>query len=318
MTQVIDPGGGSWSVESLTDKMAAEAWKRFQEIESLGGMTEVLKTGWFAEAVASVREERRKNIQRRKDIILGTNTYPNPGETLPEPREIDPAAIRKGLVETLEESKRSRDGAKVEETLKSVREGSGKNRIEAMVKAASAGATLEELMDALEIGESDLSVEPFVLKRGAEDFEALRFAARALAENGKRPLVHQVNIGPSRGYRNRADWTSSFFHAAGIEVLNEDDYLERADAVKAVAESGARYVIITSDDETYATEVVPLARALKEAEKDLALFVAGAPGENEESWRAAGVDDFVHLRVNNYLFNRALLESMGAEIRANA
>ena len=318
MTQVIDPGGGSWSVESLTDKMAAEAWKRFQEIERLGGMTEVLKSGWFAEAVASVREERRKNIQRRKDIILGTNTYPNPGEKLPPSRKIDYTSIRKGLVEALDAGKRSRDVATLEEALAAVRNGSGTDRVEAMVAAASAGATLEELMEALDPGQSELSVEPFVLRRGAEDFEALRFAARAVAESGQRPLVHQLNIGPSRRYRNRADWTSSFFHAAGIEVLNEDDYLERADAVEAVSGSGARYAIITSDDETYAAEVVPLARALKEADKDLAVFVAGAPGENEESWRAAGVDDFVHLRVNNYLFNRGLLESMGAEIRTNA
>ncbi|MFO7725680.1 MAG: acyl-CoA mutase large subunit family protein, partial [Oceanipulchritudo sp.] len=101
MTQVIDPGGGSWSVESLTDKMAAEAWRRFQDIESRGGMTEVLKTGWFAEAVASVREERRKNIQRRKDVILGTNTYPHPGESLPPSRKIDYTAIGKGLHEPL-------------------------------------------------------------------------------------------------------------------------------------------------------------------------------------------------------------------------
>ena len=155
---------------------------------------------------------------------------------------------------------------------------------------------------------------PIRLQRGAEDFEALRMAARALEESGKPPLVHQLNIGPSRNYRMRADWTTSFFEVAGCRVLSEEDY-EGADAAAAAfAEKGASVAVITSDDGTYGEVVEDLAARLKRDGDGITVLVAGAPGEQEPAWKEAGVDDFVHLRVNNYTFNRELLESMGATL----
>jgi methylmalonyl-CoA mutase len=317
MTQVIDPAGGSWAVESLTDQMAAEAWKRFQEIEENGGMTRALESGSLAKAIGAVRDQRRKNIQRRKDVVLGTNSYPNATEKPLEARKIDYATIREERLEALRNWKAGRDGKALASALEAIPGASGPDRLEKLAAAAVAGATLEELQGALGMGESDLVIEPLRLRRGAEDFEALRFAARDLEESGPTPLVHQLNIGPSRRYRIRADWTSGFFHAAGIRVLSEDDYDTPEEAVAALKESGARFAIITSDDETYASTVETLARSIKEMDNGLSVFVAGAPGDHEAGWRSAGVDDFVHMRVNNYQFNRGLLERMGAEIRTN-
>jgi methylmalonyl-CoA mutase len=136
----------------------------------------------------------------------------------------------------------------------------------------------------------------------------------ALAGAGTAPTVHQLNLGPSRRYRVRADWTSAFFQVAGLQVLNRDDYAGVEEALVALQSGGARVAIITSDDETYAELVVPMARAVKESDPGITVLVAGAPGEQEQAWRDAGVDDFVHVRVNNYTFNRALLESMGAQL----
>jgi methylmalonyl-CoA mutase len=314
MRRVIDPAGGSWAVESLTDQMAAEAWKKFQEIEADGGILAVLKSGKLQEAVESVRQEKIKNIQRRKDVIVGTNSYPNAAEELLKPHAIDYKAAAAESCSALAEWKSARDADAVKTGLAAALEAEGAAAVDALVKAAAAGATLSELQLAAGWGTASGTSKPLTLQRAAGEFEQLRIAAAGLAQGGQPPLVHQLNMGPSRRYRIRADWTSAFFQVGGFTVLNDVDFEGVDDAVKALAKSGAKAAIITSDDETYASTVTIMAKAIKEANAGVKVLVAGAPGDNEEEWRAAGVDDFVNIRVNNYQFNRSLLESMGAAL----
>jgi methylmalonyl-CoA mutase len=312
MRRVVDPAGGSWAVESLTDQMAAEAWKQFQEIEAAGGILAALESGTLQASVEAVRLSKAKNIQRRKDVIVGTNSYPNASEELLKPGGVDYASFRMVREETLAEWKASRDGATVKEALAQVADAG--DPVEALVNAADAGATIAELMQAAGLGQGGPSAKPVTLNRAAEEFEKLRIAAKGMEAAGRPPLVHQLNMGPSRRYRIRADWTSAFFQVGGLKVLNEEDYERIEEAVEAFLTSGATVAIITSDDETYGSVVVDLARALKEAGSGVTVLVAGAPGDNEAAWRKAGVDDFVNVRVNNYQFNRALLEGMGASL----
>ena len=109
----------------------------------------------------------------------------------------------------------------------------------------------------------------------------------------------------------RADWTASFFEAAGFAVDGSRDFPSIAEAVQAASASKSGIAVITSDDATYLEAVVPLATAVKAARADITLLVAGAPGDNEAAWRAAGVDDFVNVRSNNYELNRQLLAKAG-------
>lgn len=313
MTNVIDPAGGSWAVETVTDEMAREAWKQFQQIEADGGILAALESGSLQASVSAVYGEKIKNIQRRKDVIVGTNSYPNASEKLLEGRGIDYEAVCIERIATLDSWKSSRDTEAVGTALAAVAS-AGDNRMEGLVEAAAAGATIAELQAALKLGESDMSAQPIGLRRAAEEFEKLRMAARALSASGRPATVHQLNMGPSRRYRARADWTSSFFQVGGFEVINQDDYDDAAAAVAALKASGARAAIITSDDETYTAAVPEIARLIRAADPGVKILVAGAPGDNEEGWRAAGVDDFVNIRVNNYTFNRSLLESMGASL----
>jgi len=314
MKKVQDPAGGSWAVETLTDQIAGEAWKNFQKIEASGGIVEALASGSLQDSVEAVRQEKLKNIQRRKDVIVGTNSYPNATEELLKKPPVDYAGKCGERIDTLKAWKSSRSDDTITTMLGKIRSAKGVEVIQAMVDAASSGATLEELHAALELGESEVKARSLELKRAAEEFESLRFAARELANSGSAPVIHQLNIGPSRRYRIRADWTSAFFQVAGFEILNTDEYDGVEEAIKALGESGSQIAVITSDDETYASSVETLARSIKQADAKVSVIVAGMPGDNEEAWRAAGVDDFVHVRVNNYIFNRKLLESLGASI----
>lgn len=313
MMQVLDPAGGSWAVETLTDEMARAAWKTFQEIESAGGVVKALESGSLQAAIEEVRQDRTGNIQRRKDVIIGTNTYPNATEKLLERRPVDYGKVREERIAALGKAKSARDEGALSGKLEALSAAPGAERFEAAIAAASEGATLQELTEALSGGQGPVG-RAIRLHRAAEEFEALRLAAGKLRENGLVPRIHQLNMGPSRKYRIRADWTSSFFQVGGFEVLSEDDYETAEAAVAALRESTARVAVITSDDETYAGMVEPLARAIKEADAKIRVIVAGAPGDGEAAWRAAGVDDFVHVRVNNYTFNRGLLEAMGARL----
>lgn len=75
--QVVDPAGGSYYVENLTQSIAAEAWKLFLEIEEKGGYTEAYKSGMIVERVKASAAAKDKNIATRRQVLLGANQYPN-------------------------------------------------------------------------------------------------------------------------------------------------------------------------------------------------------------------------------------------------
>jgi len=82
--QVVDPAGGSYYIENLTQSIAAEAWKLFLEIEAKGGYTEAYKAGFIVERVNASATAKDKNIATRRLILLGANQYPNFTEVAPE------------------------------------------------------------------------------------------------------------------------------------------------------------------------------------------------------------------------------------------
>ncbi|MBE6181351.1 MAG: methylmalonyl-CoA mutase small subunit [Rikenellaceae bacterium] len=82
--QVVDPAGGSYYIENLTQSIAAEAWKLFLEIEAKGGYTEAYKAGFIVERVNASATAKDKNIATRRQILLGANQYPNFTEVAPE------------------------------------------------------------------------------------------------------------------------------------------------------------------------------------------------------------------------------------------
>ncbi len=77
LEQVADPAGGSYYIETLTDLLATKAWELFKEVEGKGGYLSSLRAGYIQEQVAAKASTRAKNIATRRDILLGTNQYPN-------------------------------------------------------------------------------------------------------------------------------------------------------------------------------------------------------------------------------------------------
>ncbi|NDU73671.1 methylmalonyl-CoA mutase [Actinomadura sp. DSM 109109] len=96
LARVVDPAGGSWYAESLTEGLAQAAWAWFTEIERAGGLAAALDSGLVARRVAATWERRRGDIARRRAPLTGVSEFPNLAETLPE-RDPAPAAPGGGL-----------------------------------------------------------------------------------------------------------------------------------------------------------------------------------------------------------------------------
>jgi len=92
LARVSDPAAGSGALEAITQQLCTAAWSQFQEIEKAGGVWPALETGLIQNSVAAVRAERQKAIARRKDILTGTNAYPDFHETLSAVLDVAPIA----------------------------------------------------------------------------------------------------------------------------------------------------------------------------------------------------------------------------------
>jgi methylmalonyl-CoA mutase len=84
LARVLDPAGGSWYVESLTDSLAQAAWAWFTEIERAGGLAAALSSGLVGDRLAAAWDERAKRLATRRDAITGVSEFPNLAERLPE------------------------------------------------------------------------------------------------------------------------------------------------------------------------------------------------------------------------------------------
>ncbi|TYS68178.1 methylmalonyl-CoA mutase [Sutcliffiella horikoshii] len=82
LNKVEDPAAGSFYVENLTNQLADEAWKLFQELDKLGGIVEALRTNFLQDRIAEVKEKRLKDVQCRKKVLVGTNKFANLQEEL--------------------------------------------------------------------------------------------------------------------------------------------------------------------------------------------------------------------------------------------
>lgn len=302
LDRVIDPAGGSTYIEWLSDRIAAKGWEIFQDIERKGGMIACLENGSVQQSVQDVAKAKFRNIRRRKDKIVGSNMYPDVkgGKLVMHTPECKAAETAVALMAVTKPAP--------------VSVSASAEMLEQAVAAASAGATKMAIAMATGLTHADgaPTVAPLPPRRAAEEYEALRDASAAYAaKTGAAPAILQLNIGPSGRYRLRADWTASFFEASGFAIDGKRDFTGNDEAVAALVDSPAAIAVITSDDATYLEAVEPLAKAVKAAKPGVTLLVAGAPGEQEAAWRAAGVDDFVNVRSNNYELNEQLLKIAG-------
>ncbi|WP_374685870.1 methylmalonyl-CoA mutase family protein [Promineifilum sp.] len=347
LTEVIDPAGGAYAVEALTEALAREAWALFQEVERRGGMAAALQSGFVQAAVAAVAEKRAANLAKRRDVLAGTNQYANATETPLPADATDYEALYRERAAQMAHYRTHDDDPTVHqialERLSQMLSAAPEEMVETAIAAAEAGATLSEITRTLRVrDEARPTIVPLPLGRASEPFEALR--ARALSptlsqgaresdplilrerdgaresdplalrerdgERGKPPRLFLANLGPPRQHKARADFTQGFFEVGGFQVLTNNGFKTPAEAAAAALDSGAPAVVICSTDETYPELAPPLVAAIKAESPETVVLLAGRPAEQLDALRAAGIDEFIYLGADVVAVNNWLLDKI--------
>lgn len=303
LNRVIDPAGGSWYLDWLTDQMATKAWEFFQHIEQQGGMRKSLESGWVADQLDAAFAPRAKAIATRKDGITGVSEFPDVSES-PVVREVPD--LEKLRDEATQRIAKARQATPELEAI-----ASSDHKMANIAKAAADGASIGQLADALGFRKDQASIPQIVSRPLAEPFELLRDASDAwMAAKGSRPKVFLANLGPVAHHTARATFSKNFFAAGGFETDSNNGFADAESAASAFKESGANIAVICSSDKLY-PDLVPEAAAKLKAAGARTVVLAGNPADNEANWREAGVDRFIYIKCDVLATLRELLQEEG-------
>jgi methylmalonyl-CoA mutase len=153
ITRIVDPWGGSYLVETLTDELVKRAWGHIREIDKLGGMAKALETGLPKMRIEEAAARRQARIDSKQETIVGVNKYRLDREAPIEILEVDNTTVREQQIARLHALRAERDSAAVEAALSklaSVAETGEGNLLELSIEAARAQATLGEISSTLE------------------------------------------------------------------------------------------------------------------------------------------------------------------------
>ena len=300
--RVVDPAGGSFYVEALSEGLATRAWERLQNMERAGGLARAIVEGSLQQELKIALEGDRRAVETRRMPITGINEFPHVREQKlerPEP--------------TLEKARaRAKSAAEWSSgALESLQTEPGR-RFASALSSVERGAAFAALRSAL-AGGTPVRAVALVRERLAQPFETLRDRAdRELARSGARPSVFLANLGPIPEHKARAGFAQNFFEAGGFAPLGNDGFASAEEAAQAFAASGASIAVLCSSDALYEQLAEPSARALQQRGAR-AIVLAGNPAAKESSYRAAGVTDFIYMGVNAVDILRSLLERAGAQ-----
>jgi methylmalonyl-CoA mutase len=317
LDQVIDPAGGSYFVEKLTDDIATSTWKLFQTIEEKGGMLKAIQSGFVQDETDKVAEAKKKDFAKRKSVLVGTNMYANPKEEMMDIKKRDLDVIYKKRVEYIQKYRITGEDKKhksILNKLQKIADTKSYDLVDDAVEAFLEGASLGEISRSIRASaEKGIAVKPLTQFRLAEMFEELRIASENFnKKTGSKPKVFLATMGPLKQFKARADFSRAFFEVGGFEIIYPNGFASTDEAVTAAIESNAQVVVICSTDGTYPVLVPPIVKGIKEKSKNIKVILAGYPKDQIEEHKKSGVDDFIYLGADAYLVLSTLLKKLGA------
>ena len=315
LDQVIDPAGGSYFVEKLTDDIANAAWKLFQTIEEKGGMLKAIQSAFVQTEIAKVGELKKKDFSKRKSVLVGTNMYANPKEEMLEIKNKDLNAVYKKRVEYIQKYRITGDNKKhssILEKLQSIADTKTYDLIDNAVDAFLEGASLGEVSKSIRASaEKGITVNTLTQFRLSEMFEELRISSENFKKKtGSKPKVFLATMGPLKQFKGRADFSRAFFEVGGFEIVYPNGFTTSDEAVKAAIDSKAQAVVICSTDDTYPELVPSIVKGIKEKSKDVSVILAGYPKDQIEEYKKSGVDDFIYLGADAHKVLSKLLNKI--------
>jgi methylmalonyl-CoA mutase len=301
ISQVVDPWGGSYMMESLTSEMADKARALIAEVEEAGGMAQAIETGLPKLRIEEAAAKKQARIDRGEDVIVGVNKYQIDEQDDVDILEVDNDAVREAQITRLKSIKASRDSAKVSDSLAALtaaaKAGTG-NLLELAVEATRNRATVGEISDALEthFGRFVASAQTVSGVYGAayendQQWKQIGMDIDHFVEqHGRRPRMLVAKMGQD-GHDRGAKVVATAFADVGFDVDLSPMFSTPEEVARQAIENDVHIVGASSLAAGHKTLVPQLIQALKAEGADDIVVIAGGviPQQDYQYLYDAGV-----------------------------
>jgi methylmalonyl-CoA mutase len=287
ITKAIDPWGGSYYVEYLTEKIAEKAWTFIEEVEALGGMSKAIETGLPKMRIEEAAAKKQAKIDSGQDFIIGVNAFvPENDKINFDILDVDNSAVRESQIARLNKIKAERNAAAVQaslEKLTAIAQGGEGNLLEAAIEAARNRATLGEISMAMEIvfGRYSATIKSIAgvykreIKADAKFQEAQALADKFAALEGRRPRIMVAKMGQD-GHDRGAKVVATSFADLGFDVDIGPLFQTPEEAARQAVENDVHILGMSSlaaGHKTLAPQVIEELKKL--GREDIMLIVGG-------------------------------------------
>lgn len=297
----IDPWGGSYYVESLTNELVHKGWALIQEIESMGGMAKAIETGLPKMRIEEAAARTQARIDSGIQTIVGVNKYRLAKEDPIDILEIDNTAVRNEQIELLNKLRANRDEAAVKKALaditECVRTKKG-NLLELAVKAAALRASLGEISDACEevvgrykaIIRTISGVYSSETKKDADFERACELTAEFAKKEGRQPRIMIAKMGQD-GHDRGAKVVATGYADCGFDVDMGPLFQTPAEAARQAVENDVHVMGVSSLAAGHKTLVPQVIEELKKLGRPDIIVIAGGviPAQDYDFLYKAGV-----------------------------
>ena len=298
-TAVIDPWGGSYYVERLTQQLAERAWTHIAEVEAMGGMAQAIEAGIPKLRIEEAAARTQARIDSGRQTVVGVNKYRMGKAEQIDVLKVDTTAVRNGQLAKLERLKAERDPAAVGralDALTTAADGDG-NLLALAVDAARAKATVGEISMALEKAwgrhQAQIRVVSGVYSNevgASADVQRVRERVEAFARaEGRRPRLLVAKMGQD-GHDRGQKVIATGFADLGFDVDIGPLFQTPAEVARQAVEADVHIVGVSSLAAGHLTLVPELKAALAEQGRpDIAIVVGGVvPPQDYDALYKAG------------------------------
>jgi methylmalonyl-CoA mutase len=301
ITKVVDPWGGSYFMESLTQQLADKAWALIEEIEAAGGMAKAIETGMPKLKIEESAARKQARIDRGEDVIVGVNKYRLKEEDDVDILEIDNNAVRESQIKRLADIRSKRDEKAVEDALEAIHQcanGGPGNLLDLAIKATRARATVGEISFAMErvFGRFNAQAQTVSGVYGSafqedENWQRIAGDIEAFVErHGRRPRMLVCKMGQD-GHDRGAKVIATAFADVGFDIDLSPMFSTPAEVARQAVENDVHVVGVSSQAAGHKTLVPELIAELKKEGADDIIVVAGGviPKQDYDYLYKAGV-----------------------------
>ena len=299
--QVVDPWGGSYMMEHLTNEMAAKARELIVEIDELGGMAAAIESGVPKLRIEEAAAKKQARIDRGEDVIVGVNKFQIDEQDVVDILEIDNEQVREAQLRRLADIRASRDDEAVMAALSALTEaartGQG-NLLELAVEATRCRATVGEISDAMEqvfgrftANSQTVSGVYGAAYKGDADWEKISMDIDAfVAAHGRRPRMLVAKMGQD-GHDRGAKVVATAFADVGFDVDLSPMFSTPSEVARQAIENDVHAVGASSLAAGHKTLVPELIAALREQGGDDIIVIAGGviPAQDYDFLEQSGV-----------------------------